>query len=50
MQAPCWEVVQASPPHQHLWLKQRYVEDEVGLAYKVVWRKYSDIALFCKIT
>lgn len=38
------------PQHQHLWLKQRYVEDEVGLAYKVVWRKYSDIPLFCKIT
>lgn len=49
VQAPCWEMVQVSPPHQCLWLQQRYIEDEVGLAYKVVWRRYSGIPLFCKI-
>lgn len=38
------------PPHQRLWLKQSYMEDEARLAYKVVWRKYSGIPLFCKTT
>lgn len=27
------------PHHWCLWLKQRYTEDEVRLAYKAVWRK-----------
>lgn len=42
--APCWEPVRGFPLSQHLWVKPRYVEGEVGFAYlchRVVWRKCS---------
>lgn len=44
VQAPCWELLRGSPHGQRLWVKLRYVEDEVGLAdlrHRVVWRKRS---------